>query len=112
MFTWNSSPFKDAVERAVVRGMNHVMADCVLDAQTTLKDHHHVVTGTLVGSIRFEQPQKISGDIVGEWGSFDVNYAIFLEMGTIDITADPYLRPAAQRHYPKLQGYIAQGMPV
>ena len=49
------------------------------------------------------RPAKVVADgIVGLWGSFDVNYAIYVEMGTGRMRAQPYLRPAADHQYPML----------
>lgn len=69
-----------------------------------------VRTGTLQGSLRF-QPAALEGDtMVGYWGSFDVNYAIYVEMGTIHMRARPYLLPAAQTAYLSIQPRIMAAM--
>ena len=53
------------------------MSKAVKDA----KQNVPVVTATLQGSIRI-QPSEIKGeDVDGLWGSFDVNYALAVEMG-------------------------------
>lgn len=74
-------------------------------AVTHAKQNHpwQNVTGTLEGSLQMRGAEIVSdGDIVGQWGSFDVEYAIFLELGTAVMPAYPYLRPAADAEYPKL----------
>lgn len=107
---WDPDPVKRLVERATVRAMNHVMAECVTSAKGRLEAGHHIVTATLHGSIRLQSPVKEHGNIVGHWGSFDVNYAIFLEKGTVHMSADPYLQPSADEHYLKLPGYMREEM--
>lgn len=60
------------------------------------------VTSTLEGSIMMKPSVYRGGLLIGEWGSFDVRYAIFLELGTSKMPAYPYLRPAADAEYPNL----------
>ena len=68
------------------------------------------VTGTLEGSLQM-RPAEVSGESVrGEWGSYDVLYAIFQELGTVHMAGNPYLRPAADATYGKLAGRIEAAM--
>ena len=62
-----------------------------------------VVTGTLQGSIRHE-PATIARDgaAEGEFGSYDVVYALPVE------TRTPYLRPAFDAYVPSLPERIAR----
>ncbi len=64
----------------------------------------------LEGSIRPVTKAKEQGNlIIGLWGSVDVNYAIFLELGTMRMQAFPFLRPAADANYPNLPKFIREG---
>lgn len=67
-------------------------------------------TGTLEGSLQMRSARAEGLQIRGEWGSFDVNYAIFLELGTANMPAMPYLRPAADAEYPRLAERITGAM--
>lgn len=64
------------------------------------------ITGTLEGSLRMEPAAVQGDDVVGRWGSFDTAYALWLEIGTANMTARPYLRPAAGAEYPGLAGRL------
>lgn len=106
MLNWNGKAVQEKTIEATRKAMDRVMAKCVLDAKAEVP----VVTATLQGSIRM-QPTKIEGDaLVGRWGSHNVVYAVFVELGTIHMDAQPYLRPAADRNYPTLPGEIRKAM--
>lgn len=100
--------FKQTVE-AAKKGIDKTLADCVNGA----KGEHTFVnrTGVLEGSIQ-SRAAKVVGSIVrGVWGSFGVAYAIFIETGTVHITAMPFLRPQTEIHYPELPENIKAAMP-
>ena len=92
-------------QTGAVMGINKVMADCVGHS----KDIVPYDTGTLHNSIQIINFAKSEGDsIIGTWGSRDVNYAIFVEFGTIFMSAQPYLRPSADLHYENLSTAIKE----
>jgi hypothetical protein len=64
------------------------------------------ITGTLQGSISHRQAAHVGQRWTGEWGSYNVEYALGLEIGTGNMAPRPYLRPTAQAEYPKLAGRI------
>ena len=123
--TWKGAEVADKTRAAVHWGIDSTMADCV----TTAKSLVHRVTSILQGSLQMRPAADVGGKITGYWGSFDVNYAIFVERGTgphvifprfkkalywkgadhpvrwVDhpgSKAYPYLMPAAEQHYPSL----------
>ena len=53
------------------------MVDCVTDA----KPNTPFITGALSRSIRFDPAKEEGNTVVGVWGSFDINYALAVEMG-------------------------------
>ncbi|MGH7851155.1 MAG: hypothetical protein ACREOP_12725, partial [Thermodesulfobacteriota bacterium] len=78
-------------------------------------------TGTLEGSIRpVVAAHKAGSEFIGLWGSVDVEYALYLELGLgFNLVAGaasfgkgkrayPFLRPAAEVEYPKLADRIAK----
>lgn len=99
---WLGAAIVARAESAIDRGLEETAARCVVFAKGQVR----VRTATLQGSIRYEPPR---GNSV-LWGSFDVNYAIYQEMGTYKMAAKPYLRPAADAEYPQLASRIRAAM--
>ncbi len=108
MLKWNGKPVIDKAMLATAKGMDSVMAKCVGMAKSIHPPN--VITGTLQGSYRLEPTKQEGGDLVGRWGSYGVLYAIFQELGTSRMSANPVLRPAADRYYPTLPGEIRRFM--
>ena len=87
-----------AVQQAAKDGVDETMAACVNEA----KPNTPVITGALQGSIRFDPAQVRRNAVEGEWGSFDIDYALKIEL------ARNMLRNAADAKYPELSGNIAK----
>ena len=122
---WRGPQVRRAVERASQRAIDKTTSLCVKDA----KDNVPVVTATLQGSFKI-QPAEIEGNFVtGLWGSFDVNYALAVELGNRSLVPSGgdtqretlpnsgrgirtgntgFLRGAADKEYPKLRERIAR----
>lgn len=110
MIEWHGDALVARLRAAQKRGVDQIMSRCVKHAV----NHHPWVyrTGVLEGSIRIVDYAAQSGDgVAGEWGSTDVVYARRLELGFSGTDARgrsynqppmPYLRPAADVHYPGL----------
>lgn len=102
---WNGAAVKRAVEKAARLAIDETTASCVEPA----KDRVRVKTRILQGSIQFRPAQKDGNKIVGLWGSFDVNYALWQEIITFThVGHQPYLRPAAEIEYPKLAARVRE----
>lgn len=102
---WKGDDVVAKAQSAAAHGINRTMADCVTQSKATV----HVVTSVLQGSLRiitFAVPG--AGEIFGLWGSVDVDYAIWEEIGTQHRPGHPYLRPSADLNYPKLLGHIQE----
>lgn len=107
---WKGDKVTDKVTKAQIEGVNATMAECIIDAKNSHEWKNR--TGTLEGSIDVAQHARaeVGGVVVGEWGSLDVEYAIYHELGTATIPARPYLRPAADRNYPNLARNIRRAL--
>ena len=137
---WRGDEVKAKVAAATMLAVDKTMSACVDDAKANHPGYPPASkpyepyanrTATAVGSIRISDFASANGFIIsGEWGSADVNYALFLEIGTSTSgpTAEeraaggllnaipppigplmaprPVLRPAADREYPLLGARI------
>ena len=105
---WNADQIRAQWRNAAIAGVNDTLAAAVVEA----KQNHGWKnrTGTAERSIR-AQPATARGSVVtGRWGSFDVNYFLFLELGTSRMAADYTLHRAADAHYPELLTHIARAL--
>lgn len=99
--TWRGPAVEKKVEAAAIAGINETTGACVVMAMGLV----HRRSGTLRGSIRIEPARSSGGRVMGSWGSFDVNYALWQEV-SMKHGGKPYLRPSADAEYPKLGGRI------
>lgn len=124
---WYGKEVSEKLRKAQIAGVNATMAACVTDAKRRHTWNNR--TGVLEGSIDIAEPasSKSAGSGVrGVWGSKDVLYALIHELGgvikpvraqalmfqaddgsfvvakSVTIPERPYLRPAADKQYPKL----------
>ena len=99
MSPWKGALVREQVERAIEKGMNINLARAV----QVVKPRTPVLTGILQGSMRMEPAKKIQpGVIAGYFGSWDVNYAIFVEKGTVRMSGRHMLTRTAAEVFPKL----------
>lgn len=121
------------MDRAVPLAINSILADCVRESKKLVPKK----TTILQGSIQMRTAVKDSRGWVGFWGSFQVLYALFVELGTaphkiFPRTAKalfwkgaahpvasvnhpgtkprPFLRVVADRFFPMLAARIRQAM--
>lgn len=106
MLKWRGDAVRKRVANAVRLGIDDTLVDAVPEA----KRRTPVVTGLLQGSIMAE-PARVEGGgggerIRGRWGSFDVEYALPVEVGTSRRQGRFMLRQAADLTYPELSKNI------
>lgn len=95
---WNGKEIERKVLRASRRGIDVTLAACIAPA----KRNTPVISGTAQGSIQF-RPAVIKGrGAEGIWGSFQVDYFIWLEIGARGRTGHNMLRGSADENYPSL----------
>jgi hypothetical protein len=99
---WRGPQVAARARRAQIVGINKTTGECV----TSAKGLVHVDTATLQGSIRLEPARADGNGARGQWGSFDVNYALWQEVLPRGRGGKPYLRPSADANYPHLAGHI------
>ena len=117
-FEWYGGKVGRKVVKATRQAMEETMAACVVDA----KQNVPVVTAVLQGSLRMSDPpvEQNGESLRGQWGSFDVNYALAVELGDGSLAGPDsglpdapvsgrkntgnkgFLRGAADKEYPKL----------
>lgn len=102
MLDWNGGSVAKKTIEAIKAGTDKVMSDCVRHSKRIVP----VKTSTLQGSIQMRESREVGPFVVGTWGSIAVNYAIYVELGTKKMAAQPYLFPAADRFYPNLTDEI------
>ena len=104
---WEGPRVASKMRKAEIRAINIVMSRCVRTAKTSHEWKNR--TGILEGSIGVEFFARPQGSgAAGIWGSVDVKYARVHELGSPKqtIKARPYLRPAAEKEYPRLAAEI------
>lgn len=104
---WYGEELKKKMDQVVPLAINSILADCVRESKAVVP----VRTAILQGSIQMRVAEKGgSSGWSGTWGSWNVNYAIFVELGTQFMRARSYLRSVADRLYPQLADRIRQVM--
>lgn len=102
---WEGDKVITKMDKCIVQGMSDTISKAVEHAKN--KHPWKTRSSILEGSIReVVHSHKVGGEFVGLWGSVDVNYALVLELGGVNMPAFPYLRPAADAEYPKLKDRI------
>lgn len=99
---WEGDGIHKRTAEASRRGIDQTMAEAV----TAAKGLTPVVTGTAQGSIQLRPARIERHRVAGRWGSFDVNYFIWLEIGARGRAGIHMLRRSADREYPNLIGRI------
>ena len=95
---WHGKAVNTKVERACVLGINKTTTRAVKEAKITAP----YVTGTYARSLSARNAVVRGKKIAGLWGSFDVDYALNVEM------RHNTLRNAADKLYPQLSKNIKQ----
>lgn len=105
---WRGVMLQQQINSAMQAGLEETAAACIAPA----KQRTPVRTGILQGSIKVDDDgaQRKDGGWSVLWGSFDVNYAYFVETGTGRTHARAMLRSAADQEYPSLHERIQRRM--
>ena len=110
---WNGDAIVNQYRQAQVDGINEIAVKCAVNAAQNTP----VVTGLAQGSVK-ALPAQVRGETVFTiWGSFDVNYYIYLELrkNMLRNAADEFYSqlPAAIRKYAKqARSSIGRSIPV
>ena len=119
---WRGREVLALADRAAADAIDATMSAAILDAKANHGAGAHSVqrfitrTAELERSVRIVAPaRRDARSMVGRWGSQGLAYARRIEVGfqgqdragrMVDADAYPYLRPAAEREYPKLADRI------
>ena len=110
---WNGDAIVNQYRQAQVDGVNEIAVKCAVNAAQNTP----VVTGLAQGSVK-ALPAQVQGETVFTiWGSFDVNYYVYLELrkNMLRNAADEFYGqlPAAIRKYAKqARSSIGSSIPV
>lgn len=106
---WRGNQVTRRLRQAQRDAVDATMADAVIHAKRNHPWRNR--TGTAEGSIQIAEPaREAAGGVVGVWGSLDVRYFRWLEMGTARMAPKPSLRPAADATYGTLAARIRRRM--
>lgn len=126
---WKGQAVTAKMRAAQIAGVNATMGACVVEAKSSHAWRNR--TGVLEGGIDIvDYAAADAGAVEGVWGVRDVRYALIHELGgiivatrakalaipmpdggvrfvkSVTIPPRPYLRPAADKHYPSLASRI------
>ena len=93
---WHGDAILNLYRESQKAAVNEVAALCVVSAARDTP----VITGLAQGSVRAEPARAEGSHVFTIWGSFDVDYYIFIELRTHP------LRNAVDEHYGKLASTI------
>lgn len=97
-FKWNGKQHKKRMENAIIIALRQ----CALLVEAEAKRICPVDTGRLRASITYEIDEN---GLIARVGT-NVEYAIYVEMGTWKMVAQPYLRPALEKLRPKIMAIL------
>lgn len=122
MLDWKGEKVKKNSTKAAILAVDATMSACVLHARSNHSpgarggNRFESHTGDLERATKVVEPAKVDRKgVTGRWGAQGVAYARRIELGfqgkdklgrTIDQEELPFLRPAAEKEYPKLNRRI------
>lgn len=95
---WYGQQILDQIRAQAAQAIDSTLADAAARAASLAP----VDTGALKSDITYKPATKQGGVIVGSFGAYTVDYAIYQEMGTYRMAARPFIRPAADATFPTL----------
>jgi len=104
---WRGDDLGRDIKKATREAMDETLIACVTMSRSLVR----VDTGFLRSSIRHIPARTRGSQISGSFGSYDVGYAIWQEIGTAFFTAQPYIRPARDHEWPQLSDRIRRRIP-
>lgn len=105
-FSWNGRQVLQAIDNAGERAADRVGQEAKAYAQ----DIAPVDTGELREGIDYEIRQTSTGWTIVLFNPVD--HAVFQELGTANMAAQPSLRPAADAVFPKYGAYVKDALGV
>ena len=100
----NSKEFLDAMENAIKNGLYAIGMAAEGHAKRAITRQKAVDTGRLRNSITF------GWDAEAVYIGTDVEYAPYVELGTVKMSPRPYLKPAATNHKAEYEALMKAAM--
>lgn len=94
--------YEAKLEQVILNAIDRTTAAAVAPA----KDETPVRTGTARGSIRYTPAVRTGNTFVGEFGSYNVDYFIWLEIGARGREGRHMLRRAADQTFPQFNNNL------
>jgi hypothetical protein len=101
---WEGDDLVDAVEQAAIIGVDRTLEAAVAHAKANHEWKNR--TGRAEASIQNVPARRVGDEIVGQFGSYGVDYFRYLELGTSKMEAMPCLRPAEDATFHLLDDFI------
>lgn len=107
--SWSMDWRGPAVQMRVLAAVKAGLNETGLDSVNAAKEISPYLTGNLRRSIVMEPARQEGNATYMQWGA-SADYALWLEIGTSRMRAQPYLRPAAAVTYPLLIDKIRRNL--
>jgi HK97 gp10 family phage protein len=90
-----------------IENMHGIVDDVVMEVALNIQDDAQALCPVNTGTLRASIAAMLSESGVAEVGT-DVYYAVFVEFGTVNMAAEPFLTPAFEMHSGELNTLLAQ----
>lgn len=99
---WNDGPLKSMIDRAEKNAIDETTMAAVTASRDIITQKNIIDTGHLLNTMEHEPARRVFRGWEGKFGNWTARYAIYLEIGTVKMSARPFIQPALDMEGPKL----------